>query len=270
MNNNSKKHTDNSQTEQKLAGSLTAKTTELIPYLPYLLQDIWELGSNPRDMIRLIKEHIDIGSETKVLDLGCGKGAVSVSICRELGIRAKGIDLLPEFIEVARSKANEYGVSSRCEFTVQDINVSVETESGYDIVILGAVGNVLGEPAETLEKLKGVIRSNGFILIDEGYLDGNQADVRYQNYEYLTLEQWEDLFRDLNLELIAGVTYEDDELMSETNHYNNRMISQRADELIARHPEQSGIFEGYVRSQQMESDDLDDLVVGVTWLLKRL
>jgi len=30
--------------KEKLAKSLTAETTELIPYLPYLLQDLWELG----------------------------------------------------------------------------------------------------------------------------------------------------------------------------------------------------------------------------------
>lgn len=270
MNNNRNNQTDNNQTEQKLAGSLTAETTELIPYLPYLLQDIWELGSNPRDMVRMVKEHIALSSRTRALDLGCGKGAVSVSLCRELGIRSKGIDLLPEFIEEAKSKAEEHGVSGLCEFTVQDINESVKHEKGYDIVILGAVGDVLGEPAKTLEKLKGVVHRNGFILIDEGYLDGDQDDVRYQNYEYLTLEQWKELFRKLDLQLVAGITDEDDESMNEINDYNNKMIRIRADELIAGYPENKAIFEGYVRSQQMECDDLDDVVVGVTWLLKRL
>ena len=32
-----------SSTEKKLAQSLTAESVELIPYLPYLLQDLWEL-----------------------------------------------------------------------------------------------------------------------------------------------------------------------------------------------------------------------------------
>lgn len=31
-------------TEEKLAASLTAETTELLPYLPYLLQDLWTYG----------------------------------------------------------------------------------------------------------------------------------------------------------------------------------------------------------------------------------
>lgn len=40
-----------SNVEEKLAKSLTAESTELIPYLPYLLQDLWELGSSPKDII---------------------------------------------------------------------------------------------------------------------------------------------------------------------------------------------------------------------------
>ena len=32
------------ETEEKLARSLSAETTELLPFLPYLLQDLWALG----------------------------------------------------------------------------------------------------------------------------------------------------------------------------------------------------------------------------------
>lgn len=261
---------NNNQIEQKLAGSLTAETTELLPYLPYLLQDIWELGSNPRDMAGLIKDNIKISSKTRIIDLGCGKGAVSISLCKELGIRAKGIDLLPEFIKEAGAKAREYGVEHLCEFTIHDINESVKAEQGYDIVILGAVVDVLGEPAETLNKLKVVVHRNGYILINEGYLLGDQDDVRYQNYEYLTLGQWEQLFQELDLEVIAFLTDEDNKSASGINDYNNKMIRKRADELIFKYPEKQEIFEGYVKSQQMECDDLNNTVVGVTWLLKQV
>ncbi|WP_313019647.1 hypothetical protein [Acetoanaerobium noterae] len=61
--------------EEKLAKSLTAESVELIPYLPYLLQDLWELGSSPKDMVHLISKNIIISEKTKVLDLACGKGA---------------------------------------------------------------------------------------------------------------------------------------------------------------------------------------------------
>lgn len=130
--------------EEKLAKSLTAESIELIPYLPYLLQDLWELGSSPRDILDLITEHIQVSKETRVLDLACGKGAVSVNLAKELGCMVKGIDLMPEFIAFALDKAQEFGVGELCEFVVGDITKLVETEKGYDLVILGAVGDVLG------------------------------------------------------------------------------------------------------------------------------
>ena len=64
-----------SDVEEKLAKSSTAESVELIPYLPYLLQDLWELGSSPKDMVHLISKNIIISEKTKVLDLACGKGA---------------------------------------------------------------------------------------------------------------------------------------------------------------------------------------------------
>ena len=44
--------------EEKLAKSLTAGSVELIPYLPYLLQDLWELGSSPKDMLEMITDTV--------------------------------------------------------------------------------------------------------------------------------------------------------------------------------------------------------------------
>lgn len=140
--------------EEKLAKSLTAESVELIPYLPYLLQDLWELGASPKDITEMITKHIPVSKETKVLDLACGKGAVSVYLAKELGCMVKGIDIIPEFIEFAIQKAQEYGVEELCEFLVGDITEMIKTEKDYDIVILGAVGDVLGNPEETISLLK--------------------------------------------------------------------------------------------------------------------
>ena len=139
-----------SNVEEKLAKSLTAESTELIPYLPYLLQDLWELGSSPIDIIDMIQKYIQVSEKTKVLDLACGKGAVSVQVAEAFGCRVKGIDIIPKFIDYANIKAQEYSVDNLCEFKVGDINEAVKVEKDYDIVILGAVGDVLGNPDETI------------------------------------------------------------------------------------------------------------------------
>lgn len=47
-------------------------------------------------------------------------------------------------------------------------------------------------------------------------------------------------------------------------------ITARANELILQYPDKRALFEGYVRSQQNEYDDIDDSLVCVTWILKKL
>jgi SAM-dependent methyltransferase len=252
-------------TEEKLAGSLTAETTDLLPFLPYLLQDFWELGSDPSATAKMLFRNVAITENTRVLDLACGKGAVSVAVAKKLQAKVKGIDLIPEFVEVAAKKAVEHGVSHLCEFLAGDINDAVETEKNFDVVIFGAAGDALGNPRETLRKLKQTIRSGGYILIDEGYLkDGyTQENIGYTNYEYLTKSEWDALFEE------AGLTIAESLFVCESEDGAGiAEITRRANELSAKHPEKKSMFDGYIRSQQSEYDDIDNSLEAVIWLLK--
>lgn len=144
----------------------------------------------------------------RVLDLACGKGAVSVKLAQKLGVRVKGLDLTPAFVEYARQKAEEFGVQELLEFAVEDVNAAVREERGYDCVIFGSASNVLGSPGETLAKLRETIRPGGYILIDESYLpdEEGQKEIKYKNCDYLTEGQWATLFREAGLELVEAVS----------------------------------------------------------------
>lgn len=262
----------NNETKEVLAVSLSAETTEILSFLPYLLQDFWELGSDPEVMVRLIKAHAQISPETRVLDLACGKGAVAVKAAEKLRIKVKGIDILPEFISYANQKAIEYNVADLCEFAVSDINESVCSEEGYDIVIYGAAGIVLGKPAEMLRKLKRVIKPGGYILIDEGFLPDNikQNDVKSSSYELLSESQWSALFEEEGLELIETDSDKDTDIpASGDSDTGMEFITARANELILKHPEKRELFEGYVQNQQNEYDDIDNTIKCVTWMLRK-
>ena len=255
-----------------MAKSLTAETTQLIPFLPYLLQDFFELGSCPEAMAKLMEKNMPISVGFKVLDLACGKGAVSLKIAEKFNIEVKGIDILPQFIDFAKNKAAERGVSHLCEFIVGDINEAVKTERAYDCVILGAVSDVLGTPFETLNKLKQTVKPGGYIIIDDAFLPDNKSrgDVKFSGEVYLTRSEWTKLFGDAGLKLIASDfgsagDYPDDCSNSEIGM---SYIKTRAAELIRKHPGKKAMFESYVQSQQNEYDDLDDVLTGVTWVLK--
>lgn len=254
---------DLSNVEEKLAKSLTAETTELIPYLPYLLQDLWELGSSPQDMLEMIRKHIYVSEQTKMLDLACGKGAVSVSLAKELGCMVRGVDIIPEFIDFAKKKAIEYGVEGLCEFMVGDINESVNAERDYDLVILGAVGDVLGTPEETIRKLKKTIKPEGHILIDDAYGKKGVDDG------YCSREEWLLIFEKLKVRLIVEKIVEEDELI-DLNREQQGVIVKRANELKKKYPDKASLFEDYIQSQQAECDLLENDILGVTMLIQEM
>jgi len=259
------------ETEEKLARSLSWETTELLPFLPYLLQDFWELGSNPDVMAELIHKYVSISDKTRILDLACGKGAVSVKVAGKLRVKVKGIDLIPEFIEYAAQRAKEFYVDDLCEFLLDDINEAVKTEKDYDCVVFGAVGpDVLGGPAETLNKLKATVKPGGYILIEEGYIpdEGKREYIRYNRDAYFPEQYWMALFKEMGLELIETASgHSEGDLDSESGL---AAITARAEELIEKHPDKKALFEGYIRNQQNEYDDIDDSLVCVTWILRKL
>lgn len=251
-----------SNVNRKLAKSLSADSVELIPYLPFFLQDLWELGSSPADMIHLVSKHMNLSKEMKILDLACGKGAVSIQMAKKFGCSVKGIDLIQEFILDAKDKALENNVEDLCDFSIEDINLSVNLERGFDLVVLGAVGDVLGMPQETLIKLSATIKQGGYILIDDAYAKAGS------NSSYMNKEDWLKAIEDTNLELVEDLIV-DSEMFSDLLDDQMANISKRAFELKIKYPEKAQIFDAYLESQLSECEILENDVTGVTMLLRK-
>ncbi len=247
-----------SSTEKKLAQSLTAESVELIPYL---LQDLWELGSSPEDIIEMIQREIAEPEKLKVLDLACGKGAVSVNLAKALGCQVKGVDIIPEFIEVAKEKATVYKVENLCEFIVGDAKEAVEIEKNYDLVIFGAASDILGTPEQTIQVLKKTITPEGYLIIDDAYgKEGNSSD-------YYTRAQWLEIFTKTGVTLLDEKRM-DPKAMEALNKEQQSHILKRSEELKKQYPEKKHLFDGYVKSQQAECDELENDLDAVTLLLR--
>lgn len=252
----------------KLAQALTSEETAIIPYLPYLLQDFWELGSSPQDMLYTIRKHVPLDKNTSILDLACGKGAVSVLLAKELGVRVKGVDIMPEFIKYAKYKAKEHGVSHLCDFKVEDVNLTIKKERNYDCVIFGAVGDILGNYQETVTGLLPTVKNGGYLLIDDAYVAEHSTNnqLLYQK-SYPTLDEWSICFDHAGLNIITCMRYSDPD--PDTIEKEMRWITARADELIEKYPAKRILFEQYVISQRNEYTDLQQNLTGAVWLLQK-
>lgn len=257
-----------SETEKKLAGSLTAgNLVELLPYLPYLLFDFWELGTTPSMVSDLVRRHIPEPCKRRFLDLGCGKGAVSVTLAADFSASVTGIDIMQDFIAFAKMKAEEAGVSELCRFRIGDITREVYAENGYDCTILGAVGDVLGTPEQTVRLLKKTVVPGGFIIIDDAYLPDADATLAYQHQDYLQRKEWLAGFARCGVRLVEEISVEGHPA-AESNASDMEKIRARAEELKVRYPERRNLFNTYVANQENEYHDLEQMLIGVVWLLQ--
>ena len=248
-------------TDTKLAESLSADTTALIPFLPFLLQDIYELGSDPAQIHALLQENHRLSANKRILDLGCGKGAVATYLAVASGCCVVGKDLMPAFITEAKLMAQKQKADHLCSFHVEDASLSVHTDSGYDVVLFSALGEILGTMEETLRALIPVVRSGGCIVIDDAYSLNGYGGLS-------TLESHLELFRKLDLSVV-GHNVLSHEAIVKANRYNQQHIEQRSSQLSALHPHLADMFKKYVQDQQVECDMLESPDFhGILWLLQ--
>ncbi|MBE0448716.1 MAG: methyltransferase domain-containing protein [Actinobacteria bacterium] len=253
--------------EKKLAEVLEVPP-EILPYVPELLADIWALGSWPEEIIELLRSLELPTQSTKVLDLGCGKGAVTLPIAEELGFKIRGVDLFLPFIEEATERAKKLGVENLCHYEVGDIHDVLKEGRTYDVVIFASVGGVLGDFAQCVGQLRPASRPRGYMVIDDGFLAHASRLDRpgYQHYRSHeeTIRQLTSYGDTLVQERIIPV-----EQLKAYNQKNTQLIQKRANKLAQQHPEIADSFERYVRWQEAESYILETETIPAIWLLQR-
>lgn len=82
--------------------------------------------------------HVPVAS-AEILDIGCGVGALHISLLREGAARAIGIDAAEGMISQARTFAEEHGVQSKVRYVLGDFTRLVDEIPPADITILDKV-----------------------------------------------------------------------------------------------------------------------------------
>jgi len=251
--------------EESVVIAMDGSNQELFPYLPYILQDLWELGADPETIIRLIKKHFNNYTDLKILDLGCGKGAVSVKIAKTLGCKCYGIDAVPEFIRYAQNKADEFQVSHLCAFEPGDIREKIKKLKDYDIIILGAIGPVFGDYYKTLTTLSECIIEDGIFIIDDGYIEDDS------NFTHPLMYRKKSIMLQIDK---AGMEVVDNDVMArnvikDSDDYIFNNLKKRCFELINQHPDKQDLFLDYIKKQEIENDVLETKVTGTTMVIKK-
>lgn len=242
-------------------------TPELIPYIPCLLQDLFELGASPQIIIQILKS-LGLKKDSKVLDLACGKGAVSIKIAKSLGFSCKGVDLFKPFVEFANKKAIEEGADHLCQFEVSDINTSVQNERNYDIVILASAETLLGEVHNAIRELRNCTRSGGFIIYDGSYLNDESS---LENPDYSVIKNYDSTVQQLTAfgdDVINEVIISVEDTIKIDKMYTEA-IRIRAKELAKKYPDKEKLFSDYVKRQEEECSIIENDITGCVWCIRK-
>jgi cyclopropane-fatty-acyl-phospholipid synthase len=101
----------------------------------------------------------------RLLDIGCGWGALILRAVEKFGARAVGITLSQNQYEYVQAKIRELGIADRCEVRLQDYR-DVPEEGGYDkIASVGMFEHVgLSNLATYFQKMHSLLRDGGLAL----------------------------------------------------------------------------------------------------------
>ncbi|HEY0951723.1 SAM-dependent methyltransferase [Nocardioides sp.] len=125
-----------------------------------------------------IIEALDITADSQVVDLGSGLGGPARTLAELTGCSITGIDLTPEFCEVATALSAWTGLADRTRFRVGDATDTGLPDAAADAALTVHVGmNIADKHALYAEAFR-LLRPGGrFVVYD--VLQGEGGDVHY-------------------------------------------------------------------------------------------
>lgn len=240
---------------------------ELLPFLPELLADLDELGSDSAQIAGVLRD-LALPPTTSVVDLGCGKGATALAIASTLGLRVLGIDLFEPFVAHATAGARTAEMSHLCHFRHGDVRTMAEGLPSADVAVFAALGDVLGDPAETMRVVRQYVRPGGYVLLVDVFLrDG--GSVAFPGFERYRSRR----------ETVHGLTAWGDELVREVVEIDDKddddgdddaaAIQRRALALAELHPAHRDQLLAFAAYQAKANAHIAENLVDAVWVLRR-
>ena len=121
------------------------------------------------DKIRLLGDYLRLTSESRVLDIACGKAGPALILAATFGCRILGIEKLAAFADEGRARISAAALDHLIVIETADAaEVPLEDESWDAALCLGA-SFVWGTMTEAAPVLAAAVRRGGFVAIGEPF-----------------------------------------------------------------------------------------------------
>jgi sterol 24-C-methyltransferase len=184
-------------------------------YMPPVIDPEQSVLKNQILFERIVAKDLEIGPGDKVLDLGCGCGAIAEHIAELTGAEPFGINLDESQIEKAWRNPN----LSRSNFSIGDFNKALDFDDAtFDAVYAIQPLTYLTDHEFTFAEVHRVLKPGGrFVMNDVAALDGYDRDDEHQrtliqHTRELTVfggfwyyKYWEDAYANAGFDLVSSV-----------------------------------------------------------------
>ena len=253
------------QINKDFLDSLDLLDKKMEKHIPYVLQDLCELGSIPEYIYQLIHNNVETKKVKKIVDFGCGKGAVLIYLAKRLEFQGLGIDIVSDFIESANNHSIENSFSDRLDFISGDILEHIARNEKYDIVVYGYDSGILGDVYKTISRLQNCISDSGYLILEIAFTPDNKKKIEGLPTEKELLEQLDKS----DLAIIDKIFWETDKIRT-INNENNIYINKRIEELKITYPNHTQILERYMSNQIDECKLIENEMICSTWIMKKI
>ena len=161
-----------------IAAALDAAGVDRASLRPADLAPVDEFHIRGRAATLEIAEALGLTSGSRVLDLGSGLGGPARTLAEHTGCSVTGVDLTPEFCDVATALSAWTGLSDRTHFQVGDATATGLPDEAFDAAMTIHVAMNIPDKAALHAEAFRVLRPGGrFVVYD--VLQGEGGDVHY-------------------------------------------------------------------------------------------
>lgn len=121
---------------------------------------------------KVIVENINLASDMKVIDIGCGPGRVTIPIAKRVGLAGEvtAMDIQPGMLEKVKEKAKANNINN-IKYINAGIGEGKLTRNYYDRALLVTVLGEIPDQKAALKEIFDALKPNGILSVTETIFD---------------------------------------------------------------------------------------------------